>query len=148
MDIWSLAVIVMKFIYGLPHYKQPRHASQRGNLQFWGHAWCELLLREVGDWDSDPLIDFLAKNMLRWDAQERLSAAECLSEGTDIGLFNGAFPQAGCSTPRLQPDQDAEHTDTEDVPTIEGPLWQNISVSLRAEIRTLRSHRISSPFNP
>lgn len=85
VDVWSLAVLVIEFIYGLPRHKQP---EPMGELRLWGHAWCDILIAKANDEDSDILIDFLTGHMLRWDPEERLPAAECLVRAAEIGLFN------------------------------------------------------------
>lgn len=53
MNIWSLNVIVLKFVYSLLNHHE--YAKR------W---WCKRLIEKVNDWDSENLIDFLLTAML------------------------------------------------------------------------------------
>jgi hypothetical protein len=37
----------------------------RRELRLWGQAWCRFLIKAADDWDSDKVIDFLTRHMLR-----------------------------------------------------------------------------------
>ena len=67
VDIWSLGVVVYQYGYGLPLHKK----------EWSPQYWISRLLKKFDDEDSDPLIDFLATNMLKKDQQERTSAVVC-----------------------------------------------------------------------
>ncbi|KAK5332353.1 Protein kinase protein rad53, partial [Exophiala xenobiotica] len=125
VDIWSLGVIVMKFTYGLPQFKEHENLQARREFRLWGQAWCRYLIKAADDWDSDKLIDFLTQYMIRWEPGERLSATECLRKAPQIDLFQGSILQTGNRSPRPGPD----NNDAENASTIRGPLWQNISAS-------------------
>ncbi|KAK5454926.1 Protein kinase protein rad53 [Exophiala xenobiotica] len=122
VDIWSLGVIVMKFTYGLPQFKEHENLQARREFRLWGQAWCRYLIKAADDWDSDKLIDFLTQYMIRWEPGERLSATECLRKASQIDLFQGSILQTGNRSPRPGPD----NNDAENASTIRGPLWQNI----------------------
>ena len=146
VDTWSLAVIVMQYIYGLPQYRQA--GTRKRGIQSWGLAWCQLLLDNAHDWDSDYVIDFLTNHMLRWEAQERLSAAECLKNAINIGLFDGSAEQTGSVTPRLQLDRDLPNSTTDEASTpLIGPLWQDVRSPRGKEGMSL-SQDFSLPADP
>lgn len=65
VDIWSLGIVILRFAYGLPH---PGFGI--------GLEWCEKVVQEVNDWESEDLIDVL-QHMLVIDAEARVSAADC-----------------------------------------------------------------------
>jgi serine/threonine protein kinase len=147
VDIWSLAVIVMEFVYGLPRYEGPGNANQKRELRSWGHAWCLHLIAKADDWDLDPLIGFLTEHMLKWEPQDRLSAAECVRTASTRGLFDGTISRTGNVTPR-QPHGGADDINTEEASTIMGPLWRNVSMSLRNEGHMSRSQGPCCPLIP
>ena len=66
VDIWSLGVVAYDSVYNLPK-ADPCNRK----------AWYGALLREVNDWESDDLIDFLSSSMLRYNAKDRLPASDC-----------------------------------------------------------------------
>ncbi|KAH9212265.1 kinase-like domain-containing protein [Leptodontidium sp. 2 PMI_412] len=65
-DIWSLGVVVFEYAYG----PLPKSSSI-------GLRWCEKIIRQVNDRDSDDLVDFLAAAMLIIEPDSRLPAREC-----------------------------------------------------------------------
>ncbi|KIW24859.1 hypothetical protein, variant [Cladophialophora immunda] len=135
VDIWSLAVIIMKYIYGFRQNIESENLEATAELRLRGQVWCNSLIEEADDWDSDKVIDFLTKYMLRWEPRERLSAAECLSTASEIGLFDDSILQIGTLMPRLESDWDTDNTDTdtEEASTIREPLWQSIGTPVRDE---------------
>ncbi|KAK5188601.1 Protein kinase protein rad53, partial [Exophiala xenobiotica] len=156
VDIWSLGVIVMKFVYGLPQNgsaKQKGKAKQKETLQSEGVSWCQSLIETADDWESDPLIDFLTMHMLKWNPQERLPAAECLRTASEINLFGESIAQTGGLTPRLQPVHGTDDIDIEEASTIVRSLShmealsQNARAS-RSEGCMLRSAGPSQPLIP
>ena len=114
VDVWSLAVILLEYIYGLPKKEK---LKTKMAVQEWGLDWCQRLVTAAEDWDSDPLIDFLTRYMLRLDPYYRLPAADCLRRASELGLFDGAFAKAGHATPKLQPAR-VDETDQEDQSTV------------------------------
>ncbi|KAK5464522.1 hypothetical protein LTR55_011735 [Exophiala xenobiotica] len=156
VDIWSLGVIVMKFVYGLPQHgsaKRKGKAKQKETLQSDGVSWCRSLIESANDWESDLLIDFLTMHMLKWNPQERLSAAECLNTASEINLFSESIAQKGDLTPRLHPVHGTDDIDIEEASTIIRPLShmetlaQNVRAS-RSEGCMLRSAGPSPPLIP
>lgn len=94
------------------------------------------------------MIGFLTSHMLRREAQEWLSAAECLSTAKKEGLFDGPSVQTGSDKPMLQPDRGADNINTEEASAIiVGPLWRNVVTPLRKEKCISRS-RALSPLVP
>ena len=144
VDIWSLAVLVMEFIYGLPRCKQP---EPMGELRPWGYAWCNVLIVKANDEDSDILIDFLTGHMLRRKPQERLSAAKCLHRAAEIGLFSATSYRTGEVTPRLQPHRGTD-IHPEDASIMVGPLRQHVRTPQENTGRVPRSQSLSPSFLP
>jgi len=144
VDQWSLGVVVMEYVYGLPRLKkQPRAANPGGNGKARGLSWCRRLIAAVADWDSDALIDFLAASMLKYDPRERLPAAACLKKASEIGLFSGLFQETGSSTPKIG-QECAALVSKEEAPTfILGPLWQDQTRLQGSQ----RSNRVVSSYS-
>ncbi len=142
VDIWSLAVVVMDFVYGLPKHPEIGHQNPKGEVQFWGKTWCRYVMKKAEDWDSDRLIDFLTKYMLKLEPLERLSAAECLRTASEIGLFHNPL-QTGNLTPRAEPVRHTGDVDTDDASTIREP---SADTSARDQGCASRSRGPSPPF--
>jgi serine/threonine protein kinase len=86
-DIWSLGVVVFEYAYGpLPKL----------NNRDVGLRWCKKITKQVNDWDSDPLLDFLSTAMLVIEPDGRLPARECWEQALQLS----APSQSRCSTPR------------------------------------------------
>ena len=145
VDVWSLAVIVMKFVYGLPQCRKPNSSRE---YRSWGEAWCRHLITTADDWDSDLLINFLTKCMLRWIPEERLPAVECVKRGHEIGLFKNEFWQTGSANPRLRPESAPGDIDTEEASTIKEPLWQRLSPFLLSVVNDRDIHRSQGAPSP
>ncbi|KAI9888435.1 MAG: hypothetical protein M1814_006940 [Vezdaea aestivalis] len=77
IDIWSLGVIVLEYIYGFP----TQHSRRKTTIKERALAWCRRLIEYANDWDSDRLMDLLVTAMLQMQPQERLSAEACLRKG-------------------------------------------------------------------
>ena len=67
IDIWSLAVVIFEYGYGLPYPGQGE-----------GLLWCQDIAREANSYDSDDVIDLLTTAMLVC-ASQRESAETCLN---------------------------------------------------------------------
>lgn len=87
VDIWSLGVIMLEYVYGLPTQHLQVREGGVAALRERGLAWCRRLVEYVEDWNSDRLIDLLTSGMLRMGAQQRLSAGACLTKGYRLGVF-------------------------------------------------------------
>ena len=123
VDIWSLGVIVLEYIYGLPLDLQ---ACIRGEaaLKERGPAWCRRLVEYVNDWDPDPLIDLLVAGMLRIEPRERFSAALCLTKLDDLGLLDKPSASSGDATPTQTRALASAVRNEEETPTvIASTLW-------------------------
>lgn len=101
VDLWSLGVIILQYMYGLPEAPRQRRGQHKDLLvQGWGVAWCRRVVDHANDWDPDDLIDLLTTGMLRIIPEERLSASACLTKGCDVGLFDSHSVDSGSATPR------------------------------------------------
>ncbi|KAK5308888.1 hypothetical protein LTR93_012330, partial [Exophiala xenobiotica] len=133
--------------------KRKGKAKQKETLRSEGVSWCRSLIESADDWESDPLIDFLTMHMLKWNPQQRLSAAECLNTASEINLFSESIAQKGDLTPRLHPVHGTDDIDIEEASTIIRPLShmetlaQNVRAS-RSEGCMLRSAGPSPPLIP
>lgn len=129
VDVWSLAVIMLEYVYGLPRMRKIPESKKQ--FQAWGLGWCQRVVTVAEDWDSDSLIDFLTGKMLKLDPQDRLPAKDCLRRASEHGLFDGAFSKTGRITPRLEPVLDACEIEQEDQSTmIMSRLWEGDSGGL------------------
>ena len=99
VDVWSLGVIVLEYVYGFPVPDQRKRKRGPDGLRERGLARCGCLVKFVEDWDSDPLLDLVSHGMLRMEASERLSASACLIQGFNSGLFNESFTGRQGATP-------------------------------------------------
>ena len=84
MDLWSLGMIILEYVYGLPSTNL-QIPWQQGEA--WGLAWCCRVADYANDFDSDALLDLLTAEMLRMIPDERLSAGACLINGHDMGVL-------------------------------------------------------------
>lgn len=127
VDLWSLGVIILQYMYGLPTAPRQRPRQHRNPLlilEECGLAWCRLVVDHANDWDSDALIDLLTTGMLRMRPEERLSASACLTKGCDVGLFDGHSLDSGSATPTPQAALQGEISDDDGSTTIlSGALW-------------------------
>ena len=127
VDLWSLGVIILQYMYGLPKAPRQRGGRHRNSLSVlgeWGLAWCHRIVDQANDWDSDDLIDLLTIGMLRMKPEERLSADTCLMKGYDLKLFDGRSLDSGSATPTQQTALQGEISDNDGSTTILlGALW-------------------------
>ena len=127
VDLWSLGVIILQYMYGLPTAPKQRYGQHKNSpleLEEWGLAWCHRVVDQANDWDSDDLIDLLTTGMLRMKPEERLSADACLIKGCDLGLFDGHSLDSGSATPTRQTALQGEVSDDDGSTTILlGALW-------------------------
>ena len=127
VDLWSLGVIILQYMYGLPRAPRQRrgqHENSPAMLEERGLAWCRRVVDHANDWDSDKLIDLLTSGMLRMTPKERLSASACWTKGCDLGLFEGHSLNSGSATPTRQTTAQGDISDDDGSTTIIlGALW-------------------------
>ena len=76
-DIWSLGVVILKYAYG------PLPDIQRSGV---GLAWCKSIIKQIDDWDSDILLDFLSTAMLIIKPEKRLLARSCWEQAIQLHI--------------------------------------------------------------
>lgn len=127
VDLWSLGVIILQYMYGLPRAPRQRrgqHKNSPAMLEEWGLAWCRRVVDHADNWDSDDLIDLLTTGMLRMAPEERLSASACLRKGCDLRLFDGHSLDSGSEALTHQAVVQGENSDDDGSTTILlGALW-------------------------
>lgn len=127
VDLWSLGVIILQYIYGLP--KAPKQGRRQDKnspaiLEESGLAWCRRVVDHVNDWDSDDLMDLLTTGMLRIAPEERLSASVCLKKGCDLRLFDGHSVDSDSATPIRRTAAQGENGNDDGTTTVLlGALW-------------------------
>ena len=91
VDIWSLGVVVLEYVYGLP---QPTRERK-------GKPWCRDIVQkaEEGEGEGDTLMDFISAKMLRIDYRDRGSASDCLGEVYRLGFHEIPTVDIGRTTP-------------------------------------------------
>jgi serine/threonine protein kinase len=117
VDVWSLGVIVLEYMYGLPLDAQVRKGGEAA-LRERGLAWCRRLVDYTNDWDSDPLIDLLTTGMLRIEPRERFSADLCLAEADGLGLLDKPSTSSGGTTPTRTMALTSAVRNEEETPTV------------------------------
>ena len=138
VDIWSLGVIILELMYGLP--TMPDQEQGPGALQKWNKTWRQLLLDKVfeSDEDYDKVVNILL-GMIKADPEERLSADGCLERGCHNGLFrktrNGHIVGANdteVNTPEDATSQAEEAEEADDgtkTPTLRSPQWTEVGIN-------------------
>lgn len=108
-DIWSLGVVVFEYAYGpLPKFK-------RGDE---GQRWYNKIIKQLQDWDPDPLIDLLSTKMLIVEPVTRYSARDCSVQALQLD----ALYQSRCTTPTQASYNNRVADDTEEQQTVENTL--------------------------
>ena len=108
VDLWSLGVIILDYVYGLPSTNLQISRHQR---EEWGLAWCRRVAHHANDFDSDALVDLLTVGMLDMTPEKRLSAGACLLNGHNSGLFGELALGSGNAIPRPKPAVKGETSD-------------------------------------
>ncbi|KAL8949551.1 MAG: hypothetical protein Q9222_004343 [Ikaeria aurantiellina] len=109
VDVWSLGVIILQYAYELPE------VSSRWIIAN-GRVWCQSIVNRVNDsdWDGGPLRDLLTSGMLHMEPEERLSAADCITTGLDLGVFDFESLDARSATPTQQVAAQSDVSDDEE----------------------------------
>ncbi|KAL8650293.1 MAG: hypothetical protein Q9210_003912 [Variospora velana] len=124
VDIWSLGVIVLEYVYGLPTHHLQARTKGEGAIREQGLAWCRRLVEYANDWDPDPLINLLTRGMLQMEASQRLSAGACLTRAYELGLFDKPSASSERTTPTRPTVLTSGMRNEEETPTIvTGALW-------------------------
>ena len=126
VDLWSLGVIILQYMYGLPRIPgqmRGQHRNSPSRLRECGLACCRRVVDYANDWKSDDLIDLLTTGMLRMRAEERLSANACLTKGCDLGLFHGHSLDLESATPTRQTNVQGGISDDDGSTIISSALW-------------------------
>jgi len=127
VDLWSLGVIILQYMHGLPKTPRQRRGQHKNSLAILeerGLAWCRCVVDHANDRDSDDSIDLLTTGMLRMTPEKRLSASARLKKGCDLRLFDGHSLDSGSATPTRQAVAQGENSDDDGSTTIVlGALW-------------------------
>lgn len=94
--------------------------SGETRLRLFGFAWCQDIVKQVNDWDSDSLIGLLSAGMLKIESKERDSAAKCLMRVKDFESSVDPTFHPGSITPT--PRASLIGGDDRDSTIIKGPL--------------------------
>ena len=150
VDLWSLGVIILQYVYGLP--KEPRQRRGQHNIllstgQEWGVAWCRGVVDHANSWSSDHLIDLLTTGMLRITPKERLSASACLTKGYQVGLFDDHFAGSRSAIPRQTALQGDIGDDDGSITIIMSAIWGTVHAPNRL-FGALDSRILRAPSSP
>ncbi len=121
MNLWSLEMIVLQYVYELSKALRQRHEQQKNSstiLKEWKLAWCDRVVDHANDWNSDVLINLLTTGMLRMRFEERLSADVCLTKECDLGFFDDHSLDSKSVTLTRQTTLQSEISDDDDSITI------------------------------
>ena len=91
VDIWSLGVIVLEWMYGIPNNPDVPEPEKNGEVssrqwEDWIDIWAARLLNKLDDQESDLVIKILA-HMVEIEGRKRWPATRCLMRGFRSGLF-------------------------------------------------------------
>ena len=88
VDIWSLAITVMRLFYNVEPSSQFPALFEEAKLKAWNSNWYTAVLSKLDELDenNDQIIDIL-KLMLKLDPAERSTIDQCLERGCENGLF-------------------------------------------------------------
>ncbi|KAL8710167.1 MAG: hypothetical protein Q9220_005250 [cf. Caloplaca sp. 1 TL-2023] len=89
VDIWSVAITVMRIFYDVESSGRFPGPWEEAKLKAWNSKWYTTVLRKLDelDEDNDQIVDIL-KLMLKLDPAERSTVEQCLERGCENGLFS------------------------------------------------------------
>ena len=146
VDIWSLGVIGLQFLYGVP--KAPV-LKRRQKQTDWMLEWCRSIIAYAGQRmleSSSPLLGLIVSGMLHEEATRRLSAGACLTQGYDLCLFYEQGIEKGTATPMQgtlsEPKIDRDNSSTT---ILLGALW-GADEPLNVDAQSRQDHPSTSAF--
>lgn len=88
VDIWSLAITIMRLFYDINPSSRFPALFEEAKLKAWNSKWYKAVLSKLDEFDEnmDQIIDIL-KLMLKLDPAERATVDQCLERGCENGLF-------------------------------------------------------------
>jgi serine/threonine protein kinase len=90
VDVWSLGVIVLEWVYGIPEPgrrpAEDQAQATQNQWRSWIGDWSGRLLGVLEDQDDDRLTGIL-KRMVVVDPEERQCAVRCLEQGSGDGMW-------------------------------------------------------------
>ena len=92
VDVWSLGVIVLEWIYGIPTPPDAPTSKKKGEQvapKMWRKgvtAWAKSILDKLADEDDGQVVEILLR-MIHPDDGARWHAIDCLGLGFKNGLF-------------------------------------------------------------
>jgi len=92
VDVWSLGVIALEWLHGLPplpacpHPKRKQKPVTTSQWYDWVANWTAQLIDQMKDQDDGQLIEILS-HMIQVNARERWPTNKCLALGFENGLF-------------------------------------------------------------
>jgi len=92
VDVWSLRVIALEWLHGLPplpacpHPKRKQKPVTTSQWYDWVANWTTQLIDQMKDQDDGQLIEILS-HMIQINARDRWPANKCLALGFENGLF-------------------------------------------------------------
>ena len=139
VDVWSLGVIALEWIYGLPmlpsspQVRRKQKTITTSQCYDWVADWTSLLLKQLKDEEEGQLIEILFR-MIEVNSRKRWTTNKCLALGFENGLFkrrkvDGLVVRMGDSYDPIVPaEEDNEGTQT---PTAVSPfVWASPPQSL------------------
>ena len=87
-DIWSLGIMMLRLMHGLPTTSKPPPFQDYAAQRTWASIWTQLVQQELITWTHDSdLVKEIIENMVEEDPTFRPTADECLQAGLRNGLF-------------------------------------------------------------
>lgn len=87
-DMWSLGVMILELMFGLPKPPHLPPNPSNADLQKWVHKWSTDLRKKLVKWtEKNGLMMDILLNMIKVDPKERFTADQCLQRGLKNGLF-------------------------------------------------------------
>ncbi|MCJ1464628.1 hypothetical protein MMC07_003241 [Pseudocyphellaria aurata] len=92
VDIWSMGVVCMEWIYDIPEVPNLPQSMELNEIppetwREWLKAWTKKLSRKLNDVDDEDQLIRILSHMIEPRASKRWEAKKCLTQGLEIGLF-------------------------------------------------------------